>query len=80
MRIFMQLPVSDDRAPRFYQLLLQPDLLEGWTLVREWGRLGSPGRVRRELFTGREEAERALVAARDAQIKKGYRVVYMEGQ
>jgi predicted DNA-binding WGR domain protein len=80
MRIFMQLPVSDDRAPRFYQLLLQPDLLGGWTLVREWGRLGSPGRVRSELFVGREEAEHALIAARDAQIKKGYRVVYMEGQ
>ncbi|UCE89144.1 MAG: WGR domain-containing protein [Pseudomonadota bacterium] len=80
MRIFMQLPVSDDRAPRFYQLVLQPDLLGGWTLIREWGQAGSPGRVRRELFAAREDAERALVTVRDAQVKRGYRVVYTEGQ
>jgi predicted DNA-binding WGR domain protein len=31
---------------RFYALSVQADLLAGWTLVREWGRIGRPGRVR----------------------------------
>jgi predicted DNA-binding WGR domain protein len=31
---------------RFYAVSLQADLLEGWSVVREWGRIGRPGRVR----------------------------------
>jgi predicted DNA-binding WGR domain protein len=31
---------------RFYALCVQGDLLAGWGLVREWGRIGRPGRVR----------------------------------
>jgi len=28
---------------RFYALQVVPMLFEGWSLVREWGRIGSPG-------------------------------------
>jgi predicted DNA-binding WGR domain protein len=38
-----------DRArnmARFYALAFRADLLSGWSLVREWGRIGRPGRVR----------------------------------
>jgi WGR domain len=31
---------------RFYAVSLQADLLGGWCVVREWGRIGLPGRVR----------------------------------
>jgi predicted DNA-binding WGR domain protein len=31
---------------RFYALSVQADLWAGWSLVREWGRIGGPGRVR----------------------------------
>jgi hypothetical protein len=31
---------------RFYAVGLQADLLDGWSVVREWGRIGRPGRVR----------------------------------
>ena len=34
------------RMARFYSLAVQADLLSGWSLVREWGRIGRPGRVR----------------------------------
>jgi len=37
MRIYMQIPPVGDKAPRYYHLHLQEDLLEGWTLIREWG-------------------------------------------
>jgi predicted DNA-binding WGR domain protein len=31
---------------RFYLLGAQPDLFGNWSFVREWGRIGGPGRVR----------------------------------
>lgn len=79
MRIYLQTPVSDNTPPRFYHLFLQEDLLEGWTLVKEWGFQGSPGRVVREHFATREEAQAALLTSRDAQLKRGYQVMFAEG-
>ncbi|MGE0079956.1 MAG: WGR domain-containing protein [Thiohalomonadaceae bacterium] len=79
MRIYMQTPVTDEHPPRFYHLFLQSDLLEGWTLVREWGFQGSPGRVAREHFETREVAQEALMRHRDAQLGRGYRVVFAKG-
>lgn len=80
MRIFMQTPVMDDKPPRFYHLFLQEDLLEGWTLVKEWGFQGSSGRVVREHYHDRDAAEDALLKTRDAQLKRGYRVMFAVNQ
>lgn len=74
----MQTPVSEDRPPRFYQLVLQEDLIEGWTLVREWGFQGASGRVVRDHFKERELAEAAMLKHRDAQIKRGYKVMFQQ--
>ena len=79
MRIYMQTPVGDDASPRYYHLHLQEDLLEGWTLVRESGRQGASGRVTRNHYPDRESAEPALIKARDEQLKRGYRVVFVQG-
>ena len=54
MRIYMQIPPEGDKAPRFYHLHLQEDLLEGWSLIREWGYQGARGRVDKEMVTGAE--------------------------
>jgi len=78
MRIYMQIPPEGDKAPRFYHLLLQEDLIEGWSLIREWGYQGARGRVAREQFPDRESAEHALLRLRDEQLKRGYRVVFMQ--
>ena len=80
MRIYMQIPPSDAGAPKFYHLLLQEDLLEGWTLVREWGFQGAAGRVVKEHYPDRDSAETAMLKLRDAQLKKGYQVVFMQAQ
>ena len=80
MRIYLQTPVTDDRPPRFYQLCLQPDLLGGWSLVREWGNQGSGGRVVKDHYPTRDAAEEALMRWRDAQLERGYRVMITEGQ
>ena len=76
----MQTPPLENQAPRFYHLHLEPDLFEGWLLTKEWGSQGSPGRVQKKHFNSVEEAENALIQARDAQIKKGYRIVFVQGQ
>ena len=35
----------DRNMARFYRMVLQPNLFGGVDLVREWGRIGSSGRV-----------------------------------
>ena len=74
----MHISPQDDKAPRFYHLHLQEDLIEGWSLIREWGYQGARGRVVRENFPDRDSAEAALIRARDEQLKRGYRVVFIQ--
>jgi len=76
----MQIPPHGDHPPRFYHLHLQEDLLEGWTLIREWGYQGSRGRIARDHYADREAAEAALIRVRDEQLKRGYQVVFMQAQ
>ncbi len=75
----MQTLPSPDAPLRFCHLLLQQDLLGGWTLVRESGRQGGSGRVRRDHFDTRDLAEAALIKERDQHGRRGYRVVFAEG-
>ncbi|WP_174626899.1 WGR domain-containing protein [Candidatus Methylobacter favarea] len=63
---------SDKNLHRFYQLHVTPGIFEDWALVREWGRVGSPGTVRKDWF---ETEEKALIARQrlvEAKQKKGY--------
>ena len=78
MRIYMQIPPQGDKAPRFYHIHLQEDLLGGWTLIREWGYQGAAGRVKKERFDVQADAEAALLQVRDEQSRRGYQVVFMQ--
>ena len=80
MRVYMQIPAVEEKPSRYYQLLLLEDLLDGWTLIREWGQLGRSGRIKRDHFENRELAEDALLRVRDSQIKRGFKVVFLQGQ
>ena len=80
MRIYMQTVGDSENAPRYYQLILQEDLLGGWSVIREWGIQGSRGRIRREEFSQRFEAMQALTNYRDNQMQRGYRVVFVQGE
>jgi len=80
MRIYMQTNPGPGSIPRFYHLHLEPDLFEGWMLTKESGAQGSKGRVKMTHYSDIEEAESALQKLRDAQIKRGYKVVFIEGQ
>lgn len=80
MRIYLQLQASPEQAPKFYQLSLHEDLLDGWNLTREWGYQGNRGSSRHEHFNSHEEAQTAMLKIRDKQIQNGFRIVFIQGQ
>jgi predicted DNA-binding WGR domain protein len=57
---------------RFYRLDVQPDLFGAWCCIREWGRIGSAGRVRAAPFATAAEAQRAFEDLRQAKERRGY--------
>lgn len=79
MRILLQTSPTEPSNPRFYHLFLQQDLIAGWTLIRETGRQGSPGKVSQQHFETWDEAQASMLELRDKQLKRGYRVVFIQG-
>ncbi|HEX7339897.1 MAG TPA: WGR domain-containing protein [Rhodanobacteraceae bacterium] len=79
MRIYMQTRPAADEPPRYMQLVLEQDLLGGWTLYRESGTQGGRATLRKELFLERDDALAAFEKTRDQQIKRGYRVMITQG-
>jgi predicted DNA-binding WGR domain protein len=79
MRLLLQQRPDGHEAPRFVQLMLQPDLLGGWTLLRETGQIGGRSSVRREQFLDQASAIAALEQARDQQLKRGFQLMFAQG-
>ena len=63
MRLLLQQRPDGHEAPRFVQLQLQPDLLGGWTLLRETGQIGGRSTLRREQFADQASAMHSSSAA-----------------
>lgn len=72
--IYMERHDAKNNMHRFYQMLVTPGLFDDWSLVKEWGRVGSPGTVRKEWFTTEQEAGIASQQLYSRKIKKGYRL------
>jgi predicted DNA-binding WGR domain protein len=79
MRLFMQTQPTGAGAPRYYQIVLQQDLLGGWMLFREWGQQGAHASSKRETFLERGAALAAFEHARDAQLRRGFQVMFAQG-
>ena len=75
----MQTTPGTQGPPRFFELILQEDLLGGWTLIRQWGQTGTRGSHRKEHFDDRCTAQQALVDYRDRQLRKGFAVMFIHG-
>lgn len=58
---------------RFYRLSATPSLFGDTCLVREWGRIGRPGRIRIDLYAKKEDATAARVALEQTKRRRGYR-------
>ena len=75
----VQLLVLERRDPaqnmaRFYVLSIEPTLFGDAALVREWGRLGTQGRRRLDLFREHATASEALETWLSRKIRRGYQV------
>ena len=57
---------------RFYLMQVQPDLFGGASLIREWGRIGSAGRVLVEHHADEGEAVTALLTMARVKTRRGY--------
>ena len=57
---------------RFYLVRLAPTLFGDWTLLREWGRSGSPGTVRLTSFEQLDQAQKAEAHAIKRRLSHGY--------
>jgi len=47
---------TENNMHRFYQMFVTPGFFDDWSLIKEWGRVGSPGTVRKEWLDTQEEA------------------------
>jgi predicted DNA-binding WGR domain protein len=79
MRLLLQQRPDGREAPRFVQLILQPDLLGNWELLRESGQTGGRSTLRRMLYADQASALAALEKERDAQLRKGFQLVFAQG-
>ncbi|HRO62772.1 WGR domain-containing protein [Thermomonas sp.] len=79
MRLLLQQRPDGREAPRFVQLQLQPDLLGGWELLRETGQTGGRSTLRKTMFADQTSAMAALEKERDAQLKKGFQLMFAQG-
>jgi predicted DNA-binding WGR domain protein len=57
---------------RFYALHLAPTLFGEWSLVTEWGRVGSAGKVMHRTFQTEGQAETALAKRLKVKTRRGY--------
>jgi predicted DNA-binding WGR domain protein len=57
---------------RFYAMHLAPTLFGEWGLISEWGRIGSPGQVREQLFETEPAAQAALTKRLTVKTRRGY--------
>lgn len=79
MRIYMQRGAAEEMAPKYYQLLTQEDLLEGWWLIREWGVPGGRTTIKRQHFDTLDAAMEAMMRFRDNQLRRGFQIMFAEG-
>lgn len=63
----------ESNVSRFYRLQVVSGLFGNWALVREWGRIGQPGTVRKQWFESQEDAEVAKEELFKQKSKRGYR-------
>jgi hypothetical protein len=79
MHLYMQTPPGNGAAPRYCRIALEQDLLGGWTLYRESGIEGGRATLKREVYLDRDTALGAFEQARDAQLKRGFKVMITQG-
>ena len=60
------------RQARFYRLEIWPDLFGGFSLAREYGRIGQPGRLQLDPFPELDIARKAFARIVSRKQRRGY--------
>jgi len=60
---------------RYYRLSIHRDLFGGATLLRQWGRIGTAGSTRVDLYQDEGEAANALTRMIRYRKKRGYALI-----
>lgn len=76
--VYLERHDDNGNMHRFYQMFVTPGLFDDWSLIKEWGRVGSPGTVRKEWFDTQEEAIAAGNKLCAGKCKKGYHTLHAE--
>jgi predicted DNA-binding WGR domain protein len=79
MRLLLQQKPLAGESPKYVQLILQQDLLGGWTLLRESGQIGGKVQLKREQYLDQDAAIAAFEKARDTQVHRGFQVMFAQG-
>jgi predicted DNA-binding WGR domain protein len=57
---------------RFYLIQVVPGLFGQWGVLREWGRIGQPGTVRKDWYGDKAQAHAASNKRLSQKLKRGY--------
>ena len=57
---------------RFYRMAVWPDLFGGYSLAREYGRIGQPGKLRLDPYPEETQAVSALLRLFRRKTRRGY--------
>lgn len=60
---------------RFYSIHIAKTIFGDWALIKEWGRIGSPGTVREEWFDDENQAINQAIIIVKKRLKNGYHCV-----
>jgi len=60
---------------RFYVVQVMPSLFGDWTVLREWGRPGSPGTLRLSSYERRNDAEITQQHTIKRRLQRGYTAI-----
>ena len=63
--IYLERHDPDKNLHRFYQLFITHGIFGDWSLVKEWGRAGSPGTVRKDWLDIEAEARGKIMRRTD---------------
>ena len=74
-RAYLERHDSDKDMHRFYQVHVVPGIFDEWSLVREWGKIGASGTIRKDWFNTEEEAVVASQKIVNTQQKRGYQQI-----
>lgn len=69
---YLQKIIPEKNQYRFYRMIVCQTLFGEWTLIREWGRIGSNGTKKSDFFPTEARAREALENLQEKKEKRGY--------